>query len=239
MPATQLLDCLATGAISLVGEFTWGSNATFLAQLHCADETGSEIIEAVYKPEKGEQLLWDFPPESLARREVAAYLLSEALGWGLVPPTIYRAKSPLGPGSLQWRVPHDPQLHYFEFNTEQREALRPTALFDLLANNADRKGGHILVAEGGFQLIDQGLCFHVEDKLRTVVWDFRGQPIPSGLLADLQRFKAQFAGLRASLAGLLSEAEIAALESRLTHLLHSQTFPQPPEDRRAVPYPLV
>ncbi len=235
-PPNPLINCLQTGELRLVGEFVWGSNATFLVDLDCAGEK----VEAVYKPIKGEQPLWDFPAESLACREVAAYLLSEALGWGLVPPTVYRQQGPLGPGSLQWRVPHDPALHYFEFNQELRQALRPTALFDLIANNADRKGGHILVAEGGgFQLIDQGLCFHAEAKLRTVIWDFRGEAIPADLLDDLRRLAANFDGLRAELAELLSPDEIDALKARLDDWIAIGHFPMPPENMRAVPYPLV
>ena len=225
--------------MALLGEFTWGSNATYLVSLDCAGEK-NEKIEAVYKPVSGEQPLWDFAPESLARREVAAYWLSEALGWGLVPPTVYREDGPRGAGSLQWRVAHDAQMHYFNFTDEQKAALRPTALFDLLANNADRKGGHILLAEAGrFWLIDQGLCFHAEPKLRTVVWDFMGTAIPQALLDDLERQNQQVELLRKSLKPWLAEKEIEALVGRLQQLLNEEMFPMPPEDMRAVPYPLV
>ncbi len=222
--------------IELIGKFTWGSNETFLAELECADIK----IEVVYKPVGGEQPLLDFPVESLARREVAAYHLSEALGWGLVPPTVFREDGPLGAASLQWRVMHDPKEHYFTFSKQQKQGLRPTALFDLLANNADRKGGHILLGEEGqFWLIDQGLCFHAEPKLRTVVWDFAGEQIPQDLLDDLEQLAGQFADLREILSGLLLEKEVDGLEQRLLQLKKSQHFPHLPDDRRAVPYPLV
>ena len=235
----EILTCLQSAPMDLIGEFTWGSNATYLVALDCAGENG-EKIEAVYKPVAGEQPLWDFAPESLARREVAAFLLSEALGWGLVPPTVYREDGPQGSGSLQWRVAHDPQMHYFKFSDAQKEALRPTALFDVLANNADRKGGHILVGDRGhFWLIDQGLCFHAEPKLRTVVWDFMGAAIPRALLDDLGRLNQQFGILRTSLKTWLAEDEIDALEVRLLEIINKKHFPHPPEDVRAVPYPLV
>jgi uncharacterized repeat protein (TIGR03843 family) len=232
----EILACLQSAPMRLMGEFSWGSNATYLVALDCAGEK----IVAVYKPVTGEQPLWDFQADSLAMREVAAYWLSEALGWGLVPPTVFREDGPQGAGSLQWRVAHDPQRHYFNFTDEQKEGLRPTALFDVLANNADRKGGHILLGEAGhFWLIDQGLCFHAEPKLRTVVWDFMGTTIPQALLDDLERLHQQFGALREKLMPSLTTLEIDALEGRLHHLINEKRFPMPPEDARAVPYPLV
>jgi streptogramin lyase len=120
----------------------------------------------------------DFPRASLARREVAAYLVSEALGWRLVPPTVYRKDGPIGSGSLQLFIEHDPGYHYFTFSDADRQRLHPVAIFDLLINNADRKGSHLLLdPDGHLWLIDHGLCFHREDKLRTVIWDFAGEPI--------------------------------------------------------------
>lgn len=238
MSSSVILDCLQSAPMQVVGEFVWGSNATFLVELEC----GGERVEAVYKPVRGERPLWDFPPESLAGREVAAHLLSEALGWGLVPPTVWRADGPAGAGSLQWRVPHDPEQHYFTFSSEARQGLRPTALFDLLANNADRKGGHILIDAndaGKFWLIDQGLCFHAEPKLRTVVWDFSGEAIPDKLLTDLERLQAEIDVLREALKTYLNAQELDALQVRLGGLLQGRVYPAPPEDVRAVPYPLV
>lgn len=227
---------MQTGELTLEGQFTWGSNYTFLVRV------GAEL-EGVYKPVKGEQPLWDFPPETLAGREVAAYLLSEALGWKLVPPTVLRADGPFGPGSLQLRVPHDPELHYFTFEDSVRQQLRPAAVFDLLANNADRKGGHILLGEGGhLWLIDHGICFHEEPKLRTVIWDFAGEPIPAELLEPVRQLQPTLAvggPLAEALAAYLSPAEVEALRQRAAALLAAPSFPHPPEDERYMPWPPV
>lgn len=227
---------LQTGELELEGQFTWGSNYTFLVRV------GGQL-EGVYKPVRGEQPLWDFPPETLAGREVAAYLLSEALGWQLVPPTVLRAEGPFGPGSLQYRVKHDPELHYFTFEDAVRQRLRPAAVFDLLANNADRKGGHILLGEDQhIWLIDHGICFHEEPKLRTVVWDFAGEPIPAELLdavRDLQAKLRAGSPLAEQLAAYLSPAELDALRQRAAALLAQPAFPHPPEDERYMPWPPV
>ncbi|HMN62757.1 MAG TPA: hypothetical protein PJ988_20490, partial [Anaerolinea sp.] len=178
-----VLDALKDGKVSVEGQFLSGSNYTFLSEVTHQEQT----LKVVYKPVRGEQPLWDFDAGSLAHREAAAYLLSEALGWDLVPPTIYRRRAPLGPGSLQLYVEHDPHHHFFTFTYEEKQRLRPVAVFDLISNNADRKGGHILIDEHQhIWLIDQGLCFHVDDKLRTVVWDFAGEPLPGEILADLE-----------------------------------------------------
>jgi hypothetical protein len=226
---------LECGDIDLQGQFMLGSNYTFLVKVnHDGDQ-----FPAVYKPMRGEQPLWDFPPASLAGREVAAWLVSEALGFNLVPFTILR-DGPFGPGSLQQYIEHNPNLHYFSFKPTEIQRLRPVALFDLLINNADRKGGHILLEKRTrrIYLIDHGLCFHVEDKLRTVLWDFAGEAIPPELLEVLQKFRSAMDGnLSATLGEYLLPQELAALESRLETLLHEGVFPLPPEDRRAWPYP--
>ncbi len=200
-------------------------------------------LTAVYKPLRGEQPLWDFPTGSLSKREVAAYEFSELLGWDLVPPTIFRRKGPMGAGSLQEYIKHDPEYHYFNFSEEDRQRLRPVALFDLLINNADRKGGHILkAADGHLWLIDHGICFHVEDKLRTVVWDFAGERIPQDILADVCRLieeeeNEQRVSLR--LSPLLRKGEIAALLSRARRLADQGIFPTPLGTRRSYPWPPV
>lgn len=233
---TVFLRCLHNAEMDVVGQFTWGSNYTFLVELaDCG-------LQAVYKPSQGERPLWDFPPETLAGREVAAYLLSEALGWGLVPPTVYRTDGPAGPGSLQLRIAHDPELHYFTFDDATRQRLRPTALFDLLLNNADRKGGHILLdAADHIWLIDHGICFHAEPKLRTVVWDFVGEAFPDELVADLRALAPRLAAgpLRDELRDYLADAELEALSQRLERLLAEGRYPAPPDDERAVPWPPV
>lgn len=234
-----ILAALQTGDLHLQGQFLSGSNYTFMADVVFKGFK----FKAVYKPARGEQPLWDFPPNTLGKREVAAYLVSELLGWELVPPTVFRRKGPLGAGSLQIYVDHDPEYHYFKFTQEDRERLRPVALFDLLINNADRKGGHILKAEDGhLWLIDHGICFHEEEKLRTVIWDFAGEPVPPDLMSALCRFieeqtVAEIVAQRMN--GMLRPSEIAALMSRARRLVDGGIFPQPLSSRRAYPWPPV
>jgi uncharacterized repeat protein (TIGR03843 family) len=228
---------LEHGEIDLQGQFVLGSNYTFLVKVK---HNGMEL-PAVYKPMRGEQPLWDFPPASLAGREVAAWLTSEALGFGLVPFTVLR-DGPFGPGSLQEYIDHDPNLHYFSFKPADIQRLRPVALFDLLVNNADRKGGHILLQKRTrrIYLIDHGLCFHAEEKLRTVLWDFAGEGIPGDLISALENFRAHLSDdLSNALGEYLIPRELDALEARLEMLLERAIFPLPPEDRRAWPYPPI
>lgn len=219
------------GAITLKGQFMLGSNYTFLVDVTHEGQT----IPAVYKPSKGEQPLWDFEENTLALREVAAYLVSEALGLGIVPLTVFREEGPHGPGSLQQYIEYDPEYHYFNFSEEDKQRLTPVVLFDLLINNADRKGSHVFFEEGTHKLfaIDHGVCFHEEDKLRTVIWDFAGQAIPGDLLSHL----SSMGSWSADLEPYLSPDELRALESRADRLLKSRHFPLPPRDRRAFPYP--
>ena len=210
-----------------------GSNYTFLVNIQIDDEE----IQAVYKPSKGEQPLWDFPDHTLAHREVAAYLVSQALGWDFVPYTTLREDGPFGPGSIQQYIEYDPNYHYFSFNEEDKARLKPVMLFDLLCNNADRKGSHVIIEEDTRKLwlIDHGLCFHEEDKLRTVIWDYAGQPIPDDLLKALAHLSDP--SMLADLQPYLSPNEIAALLARAEALTASGLYPLPPEDRRAFPYP--
>ena len=187
--------------MELKGQFLLGSNYTFLVTVHHA---GLEL-PAVYKPSRGEKPLWDFPDNTLAKREVAAYLVSEALGFRFVPCTVLRDDMPLyGPGSLQQYIEYDPEYHYFNFSDEDKARLGPVVLFDLLVNNADRKGSHVLIENGSRRLwaIDHGLCFHEEEKLRTVLWDSAGQEIPPDLRATLER-AAVYRGFDSELAPLL------------------------------------
>ena len=235
----DILTILDKGQMTLLGEYLWGSNYTFSAQVEYQDVA----VQAVYKPTRGERPLWDFPRASLARREVAAYLVSKALGWDLVPPTVYRKQAPIGPGSLQLFVEHDPEYHYFNFREPDRQRLRPVVLFDLLINNADRKGSHVLIdLEGHLWLIDHGVCFHREDKLRTVIWDFAGEPIPQELCAALdqlhQRLKTE-SELVSQLQAILSQEEIKSLAARARHLLTLNRFPDPHPNRRPYPWPPV
>jgi hypothetical protein len=244
----DILDALREGAAELKGEFMWGSNYTFLLNI----EHAGLSLQAVYKPTRGVRPLWDFPSSSLARREVAAFLVSEALGWRLVPPTVLRKNAPLGPGSLQLFIEHDPEYHYFNFNAADRQRLRPVVLFDLLTNNADRKASHVLIDDQQhIWLIDHGICFHTEEKLRTVIWDFAGEPIPAGLCVDLQHFYTKLrpqeevapaapgSQLAAALKPYLSAGETAALAERASQLVSSGRFPNPDQGRRQYPWPPV
>lgn len=235
----DVIPLLQNGEIELQGEFLWGSNYTFLVEVR----QGTTRLPAVYKPTRGVRPLWDFDDETLAHREAAAYLVSEALGWHLVPPTVHRSQAPLGPGSLQQFIQHDPEHHYFNFTEAERQRLRPVVLFDYLTNNADRKGSHLLIDPNGhLWCIDHGLCFHIEDKLRTVLWDFAGTPIPQDLRADLETLIGNLtpeARLVADLQRHLAPQEIAALRARAQRLAHLERFPIPPQDRRAFPYPPI
>jgi uncharacterized repeat protein (TIGR03843 family) len=234
-----VLHALQAGEILLQGQFLNGSNYTFLTQLVY------EKLEmnVVYKPVKGEQPLWDFPRGTLGRREVAAFLVSDALGWDLVPPTIFRKKAPLGPGSIQQYIEHDPSYHYFNFSLDDRQRLRPVVIFDFLINNADRKGSHILMdPERHIWLIDHGISFHIEDKLRTVIWDFAGDPISQSINRDLDRFLKELEEKNtfyALLKEMIAVKEIAALAERVRYLLNSGCFPEPGNDRRVFPWPPI
>jgi uncharacterized repeat protein (TIGR03843 family) len=230
---TTALDLLARGEVTVKGRMPRSSNATFLVELALDGATAL----AVYKPERGERPLWDFPP-GLHRREIAAYLLSEALGWGLVPPTAPR-EGPLGEGSLQLFVPADFRQHYFTLleSAEHHEALRRICLFDLVANNADRKSGHcLLVPEDRIYAIDNGLTFHAEPKLRTVIWDFGEEPIAPALLDDLRRVLGE--DLPPAIAALLDADEQRALKRRARGLLRAGHYPVDKTGHR-YPWPLI
>jgi hypothetical protein len=236
----QVLESLAQHEIKLEGEFLLGSNYTFLVRVFPPQQ---DSFLAVYKPQEGERILWDFPSNTLAHREVAAYLVSQALGWNLVPPTVYRADGPVGAGSVQLFIDHDPNYHYFNLSENDFQRLRPVALFDLVANNADRKGGHVLFdPNSNLWLIDHGLCFNVEEKLRTVIWDFAGEPVPTDLRQDLADFRRKLEPPSAFLETLqahLSVDEIAALRTRTERVARMARFPSPPGNRRFYPYPPV
>ena len=227
------LRLLRDGAITVKGRMPRSSNATFLVELVL--DTATAL--AVYKPEQGERPLWDFPP-GLYRREIAAYLLSEALGWRLVPPTAPR-DGPLGEGSLQLFVPADFRHHYFTLleTEEHRETLQRICLFDLVANNADRKSGHCLLVPGDrIYAIDNGLSFHAEPKLRTVIWDFGEEPIASALQEDLRRVLSD--DLPPALAELLDPDEQGALKRRARGLLRTGHYPVDKSGLR-YPWPLI
>lgn len=234
----QALSLLDEGDIELKGRMPWSSNGTFLVGL-CLDPSGEgcrEEGDAIYKPLRGERPLWDFPG-GLYRREVAAWRLSDALGWGIVPDTVLRRNAPLGEGSLQRFVDADFAEHYFTLLEHEHlhPQLRRMAVFDLLANNADRKSGHCLLTEDGRVWgIDHGVCFHEEAKLRTVIWDFAGEPIEAGLLADV----AGLLDVPPEFDDVLTRTEFAAFRRRVEAVLQLGCFPDPGGDR-PYPWPLV
>jgi uncharacterized repeat protein (TIGR03843 family) len=231
-----VLRLLERGALEPLGLLPRASNSTFL----CRVRDGEEELLAVYKPRAGEAPLWDFPDGTLCRREVAAYVLADALGWPRVPPTVLR-DGPQGPGSVQRFLAFDPEHHYFTMLEERPDEFRRVALFDVVANNADRKSGHCLLGDDGeIFVVDHGVCFSAEPKLRTVIWDFVGEPIPPALLADLEALRRALAGAETGdrLRSLLSDAEVGATERRLAGLLSSGCFPEPGPGR-PYPWPVV
>ncbi len=211
----------------------WSSNGTYLVHLCLDGEEGA----AIYKPLRGERPLWDYP-SGLYRREVAVYAVSEALGWALVPETVLREDAPFGEGSLQRFVPAHFEEHYFTMleRPELHDCLKAICLFDLLVNNGDRKSGHCLLGEeGAVWAIDHGLCLHEEPKLRTVIWDFAGQPVPAERLDDVARLAA---APPPELAALLDSEEVEALVARTAAVLRRPVFPVV-SSGRAYPWPLV
>ncbi len=235
MGEEQALELLRTGDIEVLGLLPYSSNYTFLARI------GAETL-AVYKPRRGERPLWDFPHGSLAGREVAAYLVSEAAGWRIVPPTVLREDAPLGPGSVQLFVEHDPERHYFVLMEERSEDLVPFAAFDVVINNADRKAGHVIEdSSGRLWAVDHGVTFHLEDKLRTVIWAYSGLPLDPKTISELETLGAVLAepgGLGSRLEEVLTPEEVAATLGRVEALLVEGRFPAPPADR-PLPWPLV
>lgn len=235
---SQTLPLLATGAMSVQGRVPWSSNYTFVVTIH-AD--GQEI-PAIYKPSQGERPLWDFPPGTLAKREYAAYLVSTALGWPNIPPTVLR-DGPAGLGAVQLFIDTVEGEHYFTLRDAQRDEMKRIAAFDAVINNTDRKAGHILLGKDRrIWCIDHGVTFHEYPKLRTVIWDFTEQAIPEKLLNDLCVLQARLTradSLCDTLSDLLSPREVKALRERIAGLIASGTFPAPPEDWPPVPWPPI
>ena len=229
---------LSQGHVELLGQILSSSNIIFLARV----DDGDLRALAVYKPCRGERPLWDFLHGTLCLREVAAYVVSQALGWPLIPPITLR-DGPHGIGALQLYIDADPETNYFTLRENRLTDLLPVALFDILTNNADRKGGHLLLDRPGcIWAIDHALTFHPEPKLRTVIWDFAGRPIPEGYLAALRQLQERLtceSAPRQTLTRLLTEDEIIALQTRLAALLESTVFPYPDPARRQVPWPIV
>jgi uncharacterized repeat protein (TIGR03843 family) len=212
----------------------YSSNATFLVVV----TDGDLSHRAIYKPGRGERPLWDFPPD-LYKREVATYRLSEALGWLVVPPTVI-GSGPYGEGSVQAFVEGDASEHYFTMleSGTRLDDLRRLCALDLISNNTDRKSGHCLLGrDGRIYGIDHGLSFHAQFKLRTVMWDFVGEPIPSDILADVERFLTD--GPPVELICLLDTLEVDAMLSRARALVVEKEFPDDDSGGHRYPWPLV
>ncbi len=256
------LPLLSEGRLEVAGRIVDASNATLFCTVHCDGVSA----DCVYKPIRGERPLWDFPDGTLAGREVASWLLSEATGWSLVPPTVLRA-GPLGPGMVQlwveteeerdlvdvvpadavpagWRRVLQAYDRYGDpalLVHADTEGVRRLAVLDVLLNNADRKGGHVLAGlDGVVYGVDHGICLHHEDKLRTVLWGFLGEPLPAAALAVLRRVRSELDGaLGVALAEHLTRTELKALQERADRLLATETFPAPNGAWPAIPWPAL
>ncbi len=233
----ETLSTLRSGEMEILARMPWSSNHTFLVTAGLSGRS----LSGIYKPLAGERPLWDFDP-GLGRREAAAYELSEELNWGFIPPTVWREEAPLGPGSIQLFVEADFQEHYFTIcdQPDHLEAIEAICAFDVIANNADRKAGHVLVGSGGkLWGIDHGLCFHRQPKLRTVIWELAGQELPERLLGDLERIAALESSLTRKLDSLLAPGEIAAISDRAAWLVRNGAYPIPDPETHHYPWPLV
>jgi hypothetical protein len=224
----RIMDALNHGKIEAEhGLIRWSSNHTFLTSV-CHDDLE---IHAVYKPRSGERPLWDFPDGTLCYRERAAFVTSEALGWSVVPPTALR-EGPRGLGSLQFFIDHDPEYNYFEFKSALLPQLERLALFDVIINNADRKGGHCIVdAANHVWGIDHGITFNAAHKLRTVIWNFSEQSIPEKHINDLTKLRQclddENASYTQAMTTLISIGEMAAFKRRIDKLLTTKIYPSP------------
>lgn len=229
----EVIPLLVEGEIEILGRMPYSSNGTFLVEVRQSDQT----TKAIYKPLRGERPLWDFPP-GLFRREIAAFCLSESLDLDIVPPTVGR-DGPFGPGSVQQFVEARFEEHYFtlfESNEHLHDQFRAIALFDIVANNTDRKSGHCLIdAEDKVWAIDNGLCFSADFKLRTVIWEFSGEPISEPHLEAIRRFVD---APPACLSDWLEDDEVEAAVERARILVNGGVFPSDPSGQR-YPWPMV
>jgi uncharacterized repeat protein (TIGR03843 family) len=237
--AAQTLALLQHGVIDIERLVPWSSNYTFLVRVR----DGAREMLAIYKPSRGERPLWDFPDGTLAKREVASYLVSAALGWPHIPPSVLR-DGPEGEGVVQQFIETVADQHFFTLRKAHRDEMMRIAAFDAIVNNTDRKSGHVLLGKDGcIWCIDHGVTFHEYPKLRTVIWDFTEQPFPAEILEDMgdlqARLKRADDDLTASLAALISRREMKALRDRVAQLIASGVYPSPPEDWPPVPWPPV
>jgi hypothetical protein len=230
---------LEAGEIEIVGRLVQASNTTLLVAVHGdVPGRGRTVAAAVYKPIRGERPLWDFPDGTLAHREVAAFIVSDASGWDVVPPTVFREDAPAGPGMLQLWVDVREDRDVVELVRGGDPRLRRIAIFDAVVNNADRKAGHLLVrADGIIQGVDHGVTFSTDPKLRTVLWGWRGTMLAPREMTELALLRRALPGLEDRLAPHLAPDELAATRLRLEDLLRAGRFPQPHPDWPAIPWP--
>ena len=230
----DVLRLLRVGELSVEGRLVDASNAT----LYCLAELDGVSAAVVYKPVRGERPLWDFPDGTLAGREVSAYAVSHATGWDVVPPTVLR-EGPFGPGMCQLWVDIDEAVELTVLARSEHADLRRMAVFDAVVNNADRKGGHLLPRpDGRVQGVDHGICFSAEDKLRTLLWQWRGKRLPEEAVEVLSRVRAELeGGLGERLRACLTVTEVQATKDRVDRLLRTCRFPQPSNDWPAIPWP--
>jgi uncharacterized repeat protein (TIGR03843 family) len=238
LPPARVSEVLRHGDADVLGRMPWSSNATFLVNLSLGDD---EVL-AIYKPQRGERPLWDFPRGTLCNREVAAYEISRALGWDIVPETVLR-EGPAGIGMMQQFVEHDPEEHYFTLLADHQDDFRRMAVFDILINNTDRKGGHCLraTADGRIFGIDHGVALHAMWKLRTVIWDFAGETVAPDECAGVRKMMDEVCGgsLGTTLHDLLDRFELDAIRARAEHLLATREFPEPDRDYHSYPWPTI
>ncbi len=234
MELDEVLRLLREGALEVEGRLVDASNAT----LYCSCTLDGVTAAVVYKPVRGERPLWDFPDGTLAGREISAYLVSAATGWDVVPPTVLR-DGPFGTGMCQLWVDVDETVDLQVLARSSHPDLRRMAVFDAVVNNSDRKGGHLLPREDGrVQGVDHGICFSAEDKLRTLLWQWRGKRLPEEAVDVLSRVRAELEGeLGEALHEHLTRREVATTKDRVDRLLTSGRHPHPSEDWPAIPWP--
>jgi len=234
----EAIALLTSGELTVAGRLAVASNAT----LYCSVSDGEREAACVYKPVAGERPLWDFPHGTLAGRELSAYLVSKASGWDIVPPTVYR-DGPFGPGMCQLWIDVDPELDLVALARSRSNAgLRAMAVFDAVINNADRKIGHLLpTPEGHLYGCDHGVCFSEDYKLRTVLWQWRGDSLAEADVNALARLSDGLTagGLRTDLSEWLTDEELQATQIRIELLREHQVHPYPPDDWPAVPWPPI
>ncbi len=236
LSANELAATMQRGEFGPLKLVPWGSNYTFITSL--CDETNGSEYAVIYKPRRGEVPLWDFPNGTLYKREYAAYLVAEALGWHFIPPVIIR-DGPHGTGTVQVFVDADESAQFYDFRDQHDHELKRFAVFDLITNNADRKAGHCLLGMDGFIWgIDHGLCFNSVPKLRTIIWDYSGEPLPADICGDLLEFATspeRTAKLRSQLEELLERREVEIFFRRLEQMIEDPVFPGL-ASRRQIPW---